>query len=103
MPMAIVDAISARIRGNQKRLIPVTIEQWRQCMRFVVIVEKDFRAVAEAARMPELVDFENLIDVRCVVTQKLGRHVTARALFDILAIFLAYPAHTANVFIENGG
>src|SRR5262249_2626089 len=72
-------------------------------MRFMVIVEKDFCVVAETACMPELVDLENVVDVRCVVAQKLGRHVTARALFDVFAILLAYPAHTSDIFIENGG
>src|SRR3974390_1481665 len=103
MPMAIVDSISARIRSHQKRLIPVAVEQRRQGMRLVVIVEKDFCVIAEAAGMPELADLENVIDVCCFVTQELARHVTARALFDIFAIFLAYPAHAADIFIENGG
>ena len=51
-----------------------TLKQRRQCMRFVVIVEKNFCVIAKAARVPELVDFEDVIDARCVVTQKFARH-----------------------------
>jgi hypothetical protein len=34
---------------------------------------KNFGVIAKAARVPELVDFEDVIDARCVVTQKFAR------------------------------
>jgi hypothetical protein len=84
VPIAIIDGIPAGIRRDQERVIPVTVEQRRQSMRFVVIVEKDFCVITKSASVPELVDFEDVIDARCVVTQKLAGHVTARTQFDIL-------------------
>ena|SRR6516165_2241495 len=39
--------------GSQ-RAIPVTVEQRRQCMRFVVIVEKDCYVIAKAAAMTKV-------------------------------------------------
>ena len=72
-------------------------------MRLVMVVKSHFGVVAETARAAKFVDLENVVDVRGVIAQKFLRHVAARVLLDVFAIFLADPAHAADVAIKNGG
>src|ERR1700758_415616 len=102
MAMAVIDGIAPGIRRDQERLVPIAVEQRRQRMRLVMVIENYFGVVAETAGAPELVDLEDVIDIRRVVAQKFLRHVTARASSDIFAIFFPYPAHAADVSIKYG-
>src|ERR1700745_548282 len=103
MPLAVIDAVAAGVAagvgGEEQRVVPLGIEQRRQRVRFVVVVEIDF---AKPARLPELRDVEDVFDTRCVVAEKLTNHITPRILLDIFAILLAYPADAANVPLKFG-
>ena len=101
MAMAVIDRIATAVGGDQERVVPVGVEQRRQRVRFVMIVEKHCRVVAEAAGAAEFGDVENVVDLRRVVAQKLRRHVAPRIAFDIFAILFADPAHAADIAIED--
>jgi len=101
MPVAVIDRIATGIGGDQQCLIPIAVKQGRQGMRLMVVVENYFGAVAEATGTPELVDLEYVVDVCRVIAQKFFRHVAPGAPLDIFPIFLPYPAHAADIAIEN--
>src|SRR5690242_483724 len=102
MAVAVIDGIAAGVRRDQERFVPIAIEQRRQGMRLVMVVENYFRIVAKAAGPPEFVDLENIVNILGVISQKLLRHMTAGASLYIFAIFFPYPAHAADVSVKYG-
>ncbi len=81
--MAVVDGVAAGIRRDQQRVVPRRVEQRRERMRLVVIVEKDPRVGAQAARAAEFRRIEHRV-VRAPVAQDLRHHVPARIALDVL-------------------
>src|SRR4029077_15555633 len=102
MALAVIDGIAPGVRRDQERLVPIAVEQRRQRMRLVMVIENYFGVVAETAGAPEFVDLEDVIDIRRVVAQKFLWHVTSGASLDIFAIFFPYPAPAADVSIKYG-
>ena len=84
------------------RLVPIAVEQRRQSVRLMMVVENNFGTLAKAAGAPELVDLEDVVDIPGVIPQKFLRHVTAGAPLDIFTIFFPYPAYAADVSIKYG-
>src|ERR1051326_7543806 len=101
MPMAVIDGIAAAVGGDQERIVPACIEQRRQRVGFVMIVEVDLRIVAKAAGAPEFGNLENVVEPWGVIAKEFRRHVTARVLLDVFSIFFAQPAHAGNILVEN--
>src|SRR5262249_29792372 len=87
---------------DEQCVVPLRIEQRRQRVRLVMIVEKDMRVVAKAACLPEFGDIENVVDMRGVVAQKFMHHIAARIFLDVFAVFFPNPTRSADVGVEFG-
>jgi hypothetical protein len=93
-----IDGISAGIRRDQNRDHSSHCRTAARKHALRGDCRKDFCVVAKAALLPELVDSEDVINARCVLTQKLAQHVTTCALFNIFAIFLTIQ-YTLRMFL----
>jgi len=71
MAMAVIDGIAACVRRDQERFVPIAVEQRRERMRLVMVVENNLGIVAKAAGAPEFVDLEDIVNVPGVISQKL--------------------------------
>ena len=100
MPVAVVDCIPAAVGGDDERIIPVSMEKRRQCVRFVVIVKVTVRVVSETACAPKFRNLENILRTRCGIAQKFWRHVASSLFLDIFTILLTYPTRAADIAIE---
>jgi hypothetical protein len=83
MAMAVVHGIAAAVGGDQQRLIPRTVEQRRQRVRFVVIIEVCHRIVAEAAVTVECGDVEERGNVAGVMMEDIRQHRPPRLALDV--------------------
>ena len=94
--VAVVDGVAAGIRRDQQRVVPGRVEQRRERMRLVVIVESDARVGAQAARAAEFRRIEDRV-IRATVAQDFRHHVPARIALHVLAVLPVQPAGAAYV------
>jgi hypothetical protein len=102
MAMAVMDGIAAGIGRHQQCVVPRGMEQRRQRMRLMVVVEEGDRVVAETACGLEPRNIKNIVDDGRVVTPQLGQHEPTRVLLDVLAVLLAQPANAADGLVISG-
>src|SRR5712692_6316844 len=100
--MAVVHGVAAGVRRDQQGIVPGGVEQRRQRMRFVMIVEPDERVGAKAAVATELRHVDDCVDVGGVVADELRRHVAPGTFLDVAAVKLAQPAHAPDGLVITG-
>ena len=97
MAMAVVDRVAAAVGGHEQRVLPFGVEQRRQRVGEVMVVEIDARVVAQPEIALERRHVEKILHGRRVGAQRLARDPALRLAFDIGAPLLAHPAPAAKM------